>query len=506
MTTLEEAFGQVQQQYASLAFSKKAPTRRRTPWPHFPESAWYGLVADYRVLVGPTTEAPDVFHYAAFMTTTGALLGRRVHVHYGNPIYPNFYSLGLGPTGQARKTTAHRRASGLVTDAGGSFVEIPGLGSAEGFLEMFPPSDGVMLLVLDEFTHALAKMEQKATATLEPALLKLYDCMPHYQFPTRERPIEFRDPFFAILAATTPERFADHLREAHLYSGFMNRFSIFAGGPKAPLPFPPKPDQELRNRLVQRLHEVWEWAQAGIEMQVSAEALALWERFYCDEHYARKLSDAAIQMTERIPDHIWKHALLYAAQDKQRVIDAPTLSRALDVGRYLMKTAILIAGEVAASEDARTERKMVRVLNERGLVRERDLHQALSGRVTAERFHRILNGLVAVGIATRDESGLVSLSAGFDSELLTVDTLTSLTPVPPEPDGHAPDGENANVVNTVNASTVNNLSEERNGQAALSTVSTVNIDEPLQPIQVKCRKCGGWLNLDGECGACLVPF
>ena len=49
---------------------------------------------------------------------------------------------------------------------------------------------------------------------------------------------------------------------------------------------------------------------------------------------------------------------------------------------------------VAASEDVRTERKLVRILAERGWTSRRHLHQGLSGRVTAERFHRILAGLL----------------------------------------------------------------------------------------------------------------
>ncbi|MDD5094754.1 MAG: hypothetical protein PHV74_10305 [Dehalococcoidia bacterium] len=39
--------------------------------PELPKEAWQGLFGDYRDLVGPTTEAPDEFHYAVFCQVLG---------------------------------------------------------------------------------------------------------------------------------------------------------------------------------------------------------------------------------------------------------------------------------------------------------------------------------------------------------------------------------------------------------------------------------------------------
>jgi hypothetical protein len=373
--------------------------------PQLPASAWDGLVGEYRDLVGPTTEAPDEFHFAAFMVSAGLLIGRRLRVHYGNPLYANLYSLMVGQTGVTRKTTSQRRASGLAADAGADFIDVPGLGSAEGLLEVFQPDGRVVLVGLDEFTHALAKMEQKSSGTLEPVLLRLYDGHEHYQFPTRANPIEFRNPFLAILAATTPERLADHLRMGHIASGLLNRFAVFMGRPKAPIAFPMKPDQAKRNELVRKLHDVVTWSTAALELEPTAGALVVWKSYYEGEFYTRPLGDLAIQATERIPDHIWKLALLYSALNKAEQIDSATMERAIAVGRYLTATAATLAGDVVASEDARTERRIIKIVSEKGAISPRALHQALSGRVSADRFHRLTNAMVSVGLLVLTEHG-----------------------------------------------------------------------------------------------------
>jgi hypothetical protein len=44
--------------------------------PTLPGSCWHGLFADYRELVGPTTEAPDAYHFTSFAVVAGAVLVR----------------------------------------------------------------------------------------------------------------------------------------------------------------------------------------------------------------------------------------------------------------------------------------------------------------------------------------------------------------------------------------------------------------------------------------------
>src|SRR5579863_7050955 len=75
--------------------------------------AWRGLAGSYRDIVSPCTEAPDAFHLASFIAAVGCLIGRKAWVCCPHQTYPNFYSLLIGKTANARKTTAYQFALDL---------------------------------------------------------------------------------------------------------------------------------------------------------------------------------------------------------------------------------------------------------------------------------------------------------------------------------------------------------------------------------------------------------
>ena len=49
------------------------------------------LYADYRQMLRQTTEASDAFHYFAFMTNAGSLIGRRAYLPYGLKLFGNLF-------------------------------------------------------------------------------------------------------------------------------------------------------------------------------------------------------------------------------------------------------------------------------------------------------------------------------------------------------------------------------------------------------------------------------
>ena len=73
-----------------------------------PPSIWNGLAQQYLELVAPATEAPESFHLGSFITAIGCLIGRDAWFCNPHEVFPNFYTLLLGPTGQGRKTTSYR--------------------------------------------------------------------------------------------------------------------------------------------------------------------------------------------------------------------------------------------------------------------------------------------------------------------------------------------------------------------------------------------------------------
>src|SRR5262245_45688121 len=81
---------------------------KKSELPAFPEEAITGLFKKYLDLVGPSTEAPDSYHWVVFLTVAGLLFGRKLFINQPMSLYPNFYSLLIGQTGLSRKSTAMR--------------------------------------------------------------------------------------------------------------------------------------------------------------------------------------------------------------------------------------------------------------------------------------------------------------------------------------------------------------------------------------------------------------
>lgn len=91
----------------------KPPTTSARPigserCPILPDAAWYGHSREFREIVGPSTEASSNYHLASFYLAVGASLGRSVYVDRAGRQYPNIFTVLVGKSGGARKSTALR--------------------------------------------------------------------------------------------------------------------------------------------------------------------------------------------------------------------------------------------------------------------------------------------------------------------------------------------------------------------------------------------------------------
>jgi hypothetical protein len=84
--------------------------------PVLPNIALHGMAGRFVDILRDSTEAPPDFLLAAFLTSVGALIGRTAWVNYPRPTYPNLYSLLVGETSSARKTTAMSFALDLMIE------------------------------------------------------------------------------------------------------------------------------------------------------------------------------------------------------------------------------------------------------------------------------------------------------------------------------------------------------------------------------------------------------
>jgi hypothetical protein len=373
-----------------------------------PENAWRGLFYDYRNMIAPTTEASDSFHYASFLQVFGCTLGRLLHVYHAGKQFPNFYTCLVGRSGLTRKDTTWSRAEGILNDLHDYdennlsllFKAIRGIRSYEGLLDELAGERKVRIIMLGELLSLLAKAGQQSLGNIIPALTEIYDMKDVINPPVHQKEVKPAiEPFLSIMAGTTQDWLQKALTERDIYGGFANRWLYFYGVPKGPIPNPPKVDKLERNKIIQKLNEVRDWARSvpDGEILISDEAVQLFEDYYID--YYRRCQQPGLIPTliVRVQDFIWKIALLYAADAMSETILKDHLESAISVGNYLERSVAEVFASFGTSSGKAQESKLVDFLKAEGApVPERDVYRKL--KLSAKELENLVAPLLKIGV------------------------------------------------------------------------------------------------------------
>jgi len=362
---------------------------------------WRGPFADYRCLCA-NFEGCEAYDFVCFAAVSGILLGRSVYFPYGEELYPNFYVVLYGETNKTRKTTATRRARKLALDADPDLDFLPSVSSAEGLLKRLggpadnPPPAKRLMLTLEEISALLQKARQEATASITTVITELYDCPPKLEIPTKTNPIVAQEPTVCILGATTPEWLERSLRESDIMGGFANRWVYVGGKFKPPRSRPGVADKGLWASLVEQLsHLRQRWAGEGQStgFTLSAEAAVMWDKWYYEYWHPRQWGSQTLgAVVQRIPQHILKLAVIFAAWEETTTISAEALGAAIDFGTYAEDSVRELFEDIVPCEDGRVEKKILDFLAS-GPRLVSDVQKMLSGRVAAARLKSMISGL-----------------------------------------------------------------------------------------------------------------
>src|SRR5580704_1559265 len=210
-----------------------------------PAMVYHGLSARFVDALRKSTEAPREFRLAAFLTIVGALIGRQAWVTYSRPTYPNLFTLLVGETASARKSTVMAFALDLMTavveSTQAKVKPLYGLASVEGLAAAMKNGDSPdpyrIVVIEDELKSLLRKAQQKGVSNLIPRLTELYNCGPSFEVNTKTDKAIIKNPFACIVSASTPVWFAESIGESEISGGFLNRWTMFAGKIERLIPF-----------------------------------------------------------------------------------------------------------------------------------------------------------------------------------------------------------------------------------------------------------------------------
>ena len=410
----------------------------------FPESAWQSrLFAEYRDLVGPTTEAPDAFLWGALAGALSFLIGQDARYPWGAGFQPPTLLIALiGTTGKARKSTAIDDVLHIVVEPlrvrGDELVGEPdptdvvvGSGSGEGFAAALADrkfrrdSDSKddparvqlarrVLFVIHELGGLLGKVERGQAGNMLDFLLSCFDARPKWTHRTRnvDDEIHMTNATGVVLAASTATWLVDQLSDLHVMAGFANRFLWLSGDRKKPLAYRPAIPIDAQHWFQQRVHDALDGLKRGA-FEFDDDALARHAGFY-DMHFKSEtddpLQDAA---TARMDILALRVALVLAAGDGSLRVDTRHVENAWQIAEYSSR----VVGDLVQRIRVRTLREAEdRVLRAAERVggsgpegcSKRDVYQRVKGKtgLDSATFNQIWNSLLAVeAIAPLDSEG-----------------------------------------------------------------------------------------------------
>ena len=372
----------------------------------FPESLLFDVFKPYAAAFRGKTEVPLAFHFAVLKTVIGSSLGRKVYLDATHPIYPNFYTVIVGETGIARKSTALRIGEKLLADADRAVRILRGLSTPEGLLQKFVPPHGYelgssipsddiedpekineqmefmlnnatpgvegfrVLLSLDEFSYLLKKANKSHGEGLIQMLTEAYDYPTQLDLPTRVNPISADHPCLSIMAATTSAWLESSLKLEDIQGGFANRFSYYHATSNDFI-FKPQPgDPKFLDIVKYSVNQFRLKFPQPTGFQFNREAETRGEQWYASHRNALKAEQNPLtrEALARADIHMYKSALLHAAitnMPDDTEIGIESLEWAIQLAEYLQAVTTQIYSSFNLSEERRLEQRIIDLLTQK---------------------------------------------------------------------------------------------------------------------------------------------
>ena len=371
----------------------------------FPESLLFDVFKPYAAAFQGKTEVPIAFHFAVLKTVIGASLGRKVYLDATHPIYPNFYTIIVGETGIARKSTALRIGEKLLADADPAVRTLRGLSTPEGLLQKFIPPTGYehgstvpvdsdeaepltdqlhymlensspnqegfrILLSLDEFSYLLKKAQKSHGEGMIQLLTEAYDYPNQLDLPTRVNPISADHPCLSIMAATTNAWLESSLKLEDIQGGFANRFSYYHATSNDFI-FKPQPgDLRFLDIVKYSVSQFRLKFPQPTGFQFNADVEAEGERWYKSHRDALRAERNPLtrEALARADIHMYKSALLHAAitnAPDDTEIGIESLEWAIKLAEYLQAVTTQIYSSFNLSEERRLEQRIIDLLTQK---------------------------------------------------------------------------------------------------------------------------------------------
>lgn len=370
-------------------------------------------------------ESPDLYHFWVAATILAGVLQRRVWFDKGiYHVYPNLYTILVGPSGVTRKSRAIKLGTELIESlefanviadktTPESLLEAMqyGADNTETTNESTALADSAAFIRASELSVFLNKASY--TATMVTLLTDLFDSPSTFKYMTRNsRPIRLRNVSVNFLGASTPEWLATNVPPDAFEGGFMSRIIFVVRHVRSRfIAFPDKPIPAQTDALRQALVNIRRHAKG--EMQLSKDARSWFEKWYMNHELKnRETAYNLLGFIERKPDVVIKLAMLLAiAEDPSRLtIDTKHFEHSLSILTWTQRHMFRAFENIDLSYVGGLRHRILKMLeNAGGTMTRRDVMRSLSSKINTVRD---LDEVEKIFEETGDVEVIVKLSGG----------------------------------------------------------------------------------------------
>jgi len=332
------------------------------------------------------TEPPLAFHRWSLLSCVGAALGRQYWFPFGEfRIMPNMYVMLMGDPG-TRKSTAIKMAKKLLVATGYEhfsgdrtskekfLLDLEGIEDENGkavnknaVMQNLFGVDGALGDPREVFVCADEFNDFVGTGNIEflSLLGNLWDWddeeRPFKQRLKTSRSVSIYQPTVSILAGNTHAAFALAFPPQTIGQGFLSRLLLIYGeGSGKKIPFPEKPNEELKSKLVQLIQEIRTTVRGEATMTPKARDMlsVIYNSF-------KGLDDVRFKhYSTRRFTHLLKLCLLTSACRLRTEIGAEDVLFANTLLSFVEHKMPLALGEFGKAKNADVAGKILSILND----------------------------------------------------------------------------------------------------------------------------------------------
>lgn len=376
------------------------------------------------------TESPRIFHLWVAITGISACLGRRSFLPFGiGPVFPNIYSLLVGPPGTRKSTAINIMARRIRKNTGVKFAPEDTAGQRQGLIAALKggikDEDDEINGVLSAADAASAiklieTMEHKIDARDEHVMFaaasefdsfigtrarefaaflgKMWDGE-DYDYTLKNEKHVLTHPLLTIIGGTTPANIQDSLPQSSIGQGFTSRIIfVYANRKYKDISRPKELPRGLEKKIDKVFNELFYYFDG--EFKETQEARKLLDDIY---HRETEISDPRfVYYCERRHQHLLKTSMCLAAARKSLIIEIDDIKEAdliLKITEEYMPDAL---GEFGLSQISAAKQKMLEFLmHANGPVVSNILWAVMQKDLRQSDFHNSIADLINAGKITQ---------------------------------------------------------------------------------------------------------